>query len=98
MALPAHPCVVGLSENEASPPDRRPGFEDKSPVPARRRIVGRAQWRRFGRSWFARDPDAHFEAEELIVSGNRVVVRWGYSQDARWRAVASSAVSMCSRA
>jgi ketosteroid isomerase-like protein len=32
----------------------------------------------FWRGWFARNPDAHFEAEEIIVSGDRAVVRWVY--------------------
>lgn len=32
----------------------------------------------FWRGWFARNPDARFDAEEVIVSGNRAVVRWVY--------------------
>jgi ketosteroid isomerase-like protein len=32
----------------------------------------------FWREWFARSPDAVFEAEDVIVSGDRAVVRWVY--------------------
>jgi len=28
--------------------------------------------------WFARNPDAVFETEDVIVSGDRAVVRWVY--------------------
>ncbi len=53
-------------------------FEDTSPAPDGRRIEGRAGVVEFWRGWFARNPDARFEAEEIIVSGNRAVVRWVY--------------------
>jgi len=53
-------------------------FEDTSPAPNGQRIEGRADVVAFWRRWFARNPDAHFEAEEVIVSGNRAVVRWVY--------------------
>ena len=32
----------------------------------------------FWRGWFARNSDARFEAEEVIVSGNRATVLWVY--------------------
>jgi hypothetical protein len=32
----------------------------------------------FWREWFARNPDAHFDAEEIIVTGGRAVVA-GYT-------------------
>ena len=32
----------------------------------------------YWREWFARNPGARFEAEEIIVSGDRAVVRWVY--------------------
>jgi hypothetical protein len=35
------------------------------------KIVGKLEW-------FARNPDAQFEAEEIIVSRDRAVVRWVY--------------------
>ncbi len=53
-------------------------FEDTSPAPDGRRIEGKAAVAEFWRSWFARNPDAHFEAEETIVSGDRAIVRWVY--------------------
>ena len=53
-------------------------FEDTSPAPDGQRIEGRTNVVAFWRQWFARNPDAHFEAEEIIVSGNRAVVRWVY--------------------
>ena len=53
-------------------------FEDTSPAPDGQRIVGKTAVAAFWRTWFARNPDAHFEAEEVIVSGDRAVVLWVY--------------------
>lgn len=53
-------------------------FEDTSPAPDGQRIEGKAAVVEFWRGWFARNPDAKFEAEETIVSGDRAVVRWVY--------------------
>ena len=53
-------------------------FEDTSPAPDGRRIEGKAAVADYWRAWFARNPDAQFDAEEMIVSGNRAVVRWVY--------------------
>jgi ketosteroid isomerase-like protein len=53
-------------------------FEDTSPAPDGRRIEGNAAVVAFWREWFARNPDALFEAEDVIVSGDRAVVRWVY--------------------
>jgi steroid delta-isomerase-like uncharacterized protein len=53
-------------------------FEDTSPAPDGQRIEGKAAVVAFWRGWFARNPDAQFEAEEMIVSADRVVVRWVY--------------------
>jgi ketosteroid isomerase-like protein len=53
-------------------------FEDPSPAPDRRRIEGKAGVVEFWRRWFTRNPDARFESEEVIVSGNRAVARWVY--------------------
>jgi ketosteroid isomerase-like protein len=53
-------------------------FEDTSPAPDGRRIEGKTAVAAFWRGWFARNPDAHFDAEEVIVSGDRAVVRWVY--------------------
>jgi ketosteroid isomerase-like protein len=53
-------------------------FEDTSPAPDGQHIEGKAQVVEFWREWFARNPDAHFDAEEIIVTGGRAVVRWVY--------------------
>ena len=53
-------------------------FEDTSPAPDGRRIEGKAAVVEFWRGWFARNSDAHFEAEEMIVSGNGATVPWVY--------------------
>jgi ketosteroid isomerase-like protein len=53
-------------------------FEDTSPPPDGRRIAGKAAVAAFWRDWFGRNPDAVFEAEDVIVSGDRAVVRWVY--------------------
>jgi ketosteroid isomerase-like protein len=53
-------------------------FEDTSPAPDGRRIEGKAGVVVFWREWFARNSDARFEAEDVIVSGDRAVVRWVY--------------------
>ena len=53
-------------------------FEDTSPVPDGRRIEGKAAVVEFWREWFVRNPDARFEAAEVIVSGNRATVLWVY--------------------
>jgi steroid delta-isomerase-like uncharacterized protein len=53
-------------------------FEDTSPAPDGRRIEGKAAVVGFWRGWFANNPDSTFEAEEVIVSDDRVVVRWVY--------------------
>src|SRR5207248_10963560 len=50
-------------------------FEDTSPAPDGRRIEGKTAVVAFWREWFGRNADAHFEAEETIVSGDRAVVR-----------------------
>jgi ketosteroid isomerase-like protein len=53
-------------------------FEDTSPAPDGRRVEGRSNVVAFWREWFERNPDARFDAEEIIVSGDRAVVRWMY--------------------
>jgi ketosteroid isomerase-like protein len=53
-------------------------FEDTSPAPDGRRIEGKAAVVAFWRGWFARNPDAVFETEDVIVSLDRAVVRWVY--------------------
>jgi len=53
-------------------------FEDTSPPPDGRRIEGKAAVIEFWREWFARNADAVFEAEDVIVTVDRAVVRWVY--------------------
>jgi ketosteroid isomerase-like protein len=53
-------------------------FEDTSPAPDGRRVEGKAAVVEFWRAWFARNADARFEAEEVIISGNRATVPWVY--------------------
>jgi ketosteroid isomerase-like protein len=53
-------------------------FEDTSPAPDGRRVEGKTAVLEFWRAWFSRNSDAHFDAEEIIVSGNRVTVLWIY--------------------
>jgi ketosteroid isomerase-like protein len=53
-------------------------FESTSPAPDGRRIEGRPAVVEFWREWFEHNPDAQFEAEEVIVSGNRAIVPWVY--------------------
>jgi ketosteroid isomerase-like protein len=53
-------------------------FEDTSPAPDGKRIQGKAAVVEFWRGWFARNADAHFEAEDVIISGSRATVLWVY--------------------
>jgi ketosteroid isomerase-like protein len=53
-------------------------FEDTSPAPDGKRIEGKVAVVEFWRGWFARNADARFEAEDVIISGNRATVLWVY--------------------
>jgi ketosteroid isomerase-like protein len=53
-------------------------FEDTSPAPDGGRIEGRKAVVEFWRGWFARNADAVFEAEDIIIAGDRAVVLWIY--------------------
>jgi len=53
-------------------------FEDTSPAPDGRRIEGKAAVVDFWRAWFLKNADAVFDAEDVIVSGDRAVVLWVY--------------------
>jgi ketosteroid isomerase-like protein len=53
-------------------------FESTSPAPDGQRIEGKTAVVVFWREWFARNPGAHFDVEEMIVRGDRAVVRWVY--------------------
>lgn len=53
-------------------------FENTNPAPDGTRIEGRDAFGRFWAQWFAANPDARFEVEELVAAGDRAVVRWVY--------------------
>jgi ketosteroid isomerase-like protein len=53
-------------------------FDNSTPRPDGERFVGQAAVRAFWEKWFAGNPDAKFESEEMIVSGDRCTVRWVY--------------------
>jgi ketosteroid isomerase-like protein len=53
-------------------------FENTGPVPDGARIVGKAAVAAFWEKWFVSNADATFDAEEIIVSGDRCIVRWVY--------------------
>lgn len=53
-------------------------FENTSPPPDGRRIEGKADVVAFWRGWFLQNPGAKFDAEEIIVAGDRAIVRWVY--------------------
>ena len=53
-------------------------FEDTSPAPDGRRLDGKTAVVAHWRDWFARNTGAHFDAEDTIVAGDRVVVLWVY--------------------
>jgi len=53
-------------------------FENTSPAPDGTRIEGKAAVLDFWRGWFAKNADAAFDAEDIIVCDNRAVVRWIY--------------------
>jgi ketosteroid isomerase-like protein len=53
-------------------------FENTRPRPAGERYEGQAAVRGFWEQFFARSPDARFDAEEIVATGDRCVVRWVY--------------------
>ena len=53
-------------------------FENTSPPPDGLRIEGREAVVQFWRDWFSRNSDSTFEAEDVIVCGDRAVVCWIY--------------------
>ena len=53
-------------------------FENTNPQPDGTRIEGKEAVRAFWEKWFATNPDAAFEEEEVIVAGDRCTVRWVY--------------------
>lgn len=53
-------------------------FENTGPVPDGTRVEGKAAVAAFWEKWLVSNADATFDAEEVIVSGDRCVVRWVY--------------------
>ena len=53
-------------------------FENTGPVPDGTRIEGKAAVSAFWDKWLVANPDASFEAEEVVSSGDRCIVRWIY--------------------
>ncbi|MFN0157066.1 MAG: nuclear transport factor 2 family protein [Bacteroidota bacterium] len=53
-------------------------FENTNPPPDGARFVGHDSVRAYWVQFFERNPDALFEAEEIIAAGDRCTVRWVY--------------------
>ncbi|MFZ7107094.1 MAG: nuclear transport factor 2 family protein [Bacteroidota bacterium] len=53
-------------------------FESTNPPPDGLRVEGALAVRAFWEKFFTANPGAFFEAEEMIVAGDRCVVRWIY--------------------
>ncbi|MBM2840672.1 MAG: nuclear transport factor 2 family protein [Bacteroidetes bacterium] len=51
-------------------------FENTNPPPDGARYVGQKAVRKFWTEFFEKNPDAKFEAEEIVPLGDRCVVRW----------------------
>lgn len=53
-------------------------FENTNPPPDGARLVGAVEVRTYWQKFFAANPDAHFEVEDIIVVDDRCVIRWVY--------------------
>jgi ketosteroid isomerase-like protein len=53
-------------------------FENTLPPPDGERHVGQKAVRKFWETFFTESPHASFEAEEMVVAGDRAVVRWRF--------------------
>lgn len=53
-------------------------FENTNPPPDGARLEGAAAVRAYWQKFFAANPDARFETEDIMVAGDRCVVRWIY--------------------
>ncbi len=53
-------------------------FENTAPAPDGTRIQGKAAVAAYWEKWFVSNSDAKFEAEDVVVAGNRVTVQWIY--------------------
>ena len=53
-------------------------FENTGPAPDGTRVEGKAAVAAFWEKWFAANAGATFEAEDVVVAGDRCTVRWIY--------------------
>ena len=53
-------------------------FENTAPMPDGTRLEGAALVREYWKTFFASNPDAFFEAEDIFAAGDRCTVRWIY--------------------
>lgn len=53
-------------------------FENTLPAPDGERHAGQKDVRQFWEQFFKESPRARFETEELVVAGDRAVVRWRF--------------------
>jgi ketosteroid isomerase-like protein len=56
-------------------------FENAGPAPDGLRVEGRAGVAAFWEQWLAKNPGATFDAEEIIVAGDKCTVRWVYRKE-----------------
>ncbi len=53
-------------------------FENTAPAPDGTRLVGKAAVAAYWERWFVNNADAKFEAEDIVVAGDRCTVQWVY--------------------
>jgi ketosteroid isomerase-like protein len=53
-------------------------FENTLPTPDGERHVGQAAVRAFWEQFWTDSPNAKFDAEEVVIAGDRAVVRWRF--------------------
>lgn len=53
-------------------------FENTAPAPDGTRLVGKTDVAAYWARWFVNNPDARFEAEDVVVAGDRCTVLWIY--------------------
>lgn len=56
-------------------------FENTGPTPDGRRLEGAVAVSAYWENFFAANPDAFFEAEEIFAAADRCVVRWVYRKE-----------------